>query len=1323
MGALDKSLRSVWPPCRSTRRIAVAVLAFGLLAAVVAVGPASAQAEEADCAASTATACSVTVGGARVSGTQTSDNDVDWFSFSATAGQSYLAILGSQRVLTGVYDSTGDVLPGTNRPYEQNGGSSVSYAFDERDRLGNYQSFSVSETGTHFISVNRGSLSLHDSYYVELKSLTDDFTSTTATTGTVTVGGSIDGNADFGFDVDWIKVVLEQDVAYVVTMTARPFSSAMRYRFGRSHMMAEIVGIYDSSGAKQARTSARPANEIDYDFDEAIVRFEPASAGSYFIAVTGHGTDNGPYTVSVAGEPAITFGSSAYAAVEGGAAVTVEAVIPEAPTTAVTVPLSVSYGGGATAEDHSAIPASVTFDVAATKATFTVSAANDSDDDDGESVTISFGAPPSGHTAAGSTTVSFVDNDGPVLVGNTGQYEKSAEALVDHDHAQRFTTGSNTDGYSLTSVDVRLETELGSDVAAPAVSLVSGTSPSTGTATALTAPASLDAGSGPKKYSYTAPSGTRLDASTSYWIVVESAATGGEHVHWTLTWSDGEDRFYPGWSIEHQVWRRSASAVGSYTAQPDRSMMLQIHGTPVGGLSSLALSGVDFGAFDWGTRDYSATAAATVSSATLTYEAFDDEADVVVSPADADTVTDGHQVGLAEGANTVTITVTAPDGTVTVYTVTVDRAAESQSATVQFVPGEGPIAQQQAQQQQAEQQQAEQQQQTQQEQAQGQSEQQQAQQQQAEQQQAEQEQAEQQQAEQEQAQQQAEQGQAGQQQAQQQQAEQEQAQGQAGQQQAQQQQAEQEQAQQQAEQGQAGEQEQAQGQAGQQQAQQQQAEQEQAQGQAGQQQAQQQQAEQEQAQGQAGQQQAQQQQAEQEQAQGQAGQQQAQQQQAEQEQAQGQAGQQQAQQQQAEQEQAQQQAEQGQAGEQEQAQGQAGQQQAQQQQAEQEQAQGQAGQQQAQQQQAEQEQAQGQAGQQQAQQQQAEQEQAQGQAGQQQAQQQQAEQEQAQGQAGQQQAQQQQAEQEQAQGQAGQQQAQQQQAEQEQAQGQAGQQQAQGQAGEQQAQGQAGEQQVQVGRRQVGQAGGQGAELHSAVSESDGGLAATDCSGDVPIVVAGDEAALSDHYSAVTLAGVVGTDCVVLAGGRDQPMSAVQRSRLDSASLPGYVVGGTAAVPDSKVAGYDLKRLAGDDRWHTARLVGVEAVVVGGGVDAVDVAASAGAEGFDADCSGDIPIVVAADEASESDRYSAVTLAGALGTDCVVLAGDRSDERAIPADQLARLRSAAEPGFIVGGVAAVSPAKVHQVYEHGLVRIAGKDRWQTARLVGAQAVASAGGDA
>lgn len=108
-------------------------------------------------------------------------------------------------------------------------------------------------------------------------------------------------------------------------------------------------------------------------------------------------------------------------------------------------------------------------------------------------------------------------------------------------------------------------------------------------------------------------------------------------------------------------------------------------------------------------------------------------------------------------------------------------------------------------------------------------------------------------------------------------------------------------------------------------------------------------------------------------------------------------------------------------------------------------------------------------------------------------------------------------------------------------------------------------------------------------------LAAGECGGDVPIVVASDLAAQSDLYSAVTLAGVIGTDCIVLAGGRDHPMPADQRARLDAAPDGGYVVGGTAAVPDAKLAGRDMTRLAGTDRWHTARLVGIEARRAAGG--------------------------------------------------------------------------------------------------------------------------------
>lgn len=99
----------------------------------------------------------------------------------------------------------------------------------------------------------------------------------------------------------------------------------------------------------------------------------------------------------------------------------------------------------------------------------------------------------------------------------------------------------------------------------------------------------------------------------------------------------------------------------------------------------------------------------------------------------------------------------------------------------------------------------------------------------------------------------------------------------------------------------------------------------------------------------------------------------------------------------------------------------------------------------------------------------------------------------------------------------------------------------------------------------------------------------TDCDGDIPIVVGSDDAAQPDIYAAVTLAGVIGTDCIVLAGPRDRPMPSGHKTRLDAAEPGGWIVGGTAAVPAFKTAGRDMTRLAGVDRWHTARLVGAVA--------------------------------------------------------------------------------------------------------------------------------------
>ena len=119
----------------------------------------------------------------------------------------------------------------------------------------------------------------------------------------------------------------------------------------------------------------------------------------------------------------VWFGQEAYTAAEGGAAARVsihlDAPVEIAP---LDVRLTLRYGGGATAADHRSIPAVVTFALGERTKTITVTATDDSADDDGESVALWFGNPPNGRVSIGdgpiTATVALQDNDGvePVTV-------------------------------------------------------------------------------------------------------------------------------------------------------------------------------------------------------------------------------------------------------------------------------------------------------------------------------------------------------------------------------------------------------------------------------------------------------------------------------------------------------------------------------------------------------------------------------------------------------------------------------------------------------------------------------------------------------------------------------------------------------------------------------------------------------------------------------------------------------------------------------------------------------------------------------------------
>ena len=100
-------------------------------------------------------------------------------------------------------------------------------------------------------------------------------------------------------------------------------------------------------------------------------------------------------------------------------------------------------------------------------------------------------------------------------------------------------------------------------------------------------------------------------------------------------------------------------------------------------LSALSLSGVTLSpGFAADTPAYTASVGSAVDSTTVTATPNDDGATVEIAPADADDTTDGHQVSLAVGDTTVSVTVTAEDGTtMQTYAVTVTRADAASTDT------------------------------------------------------------------------------------------------------------------------------------------------------------------------------------------------------------------------------------------------------------------------------------------------------------------------------------------------------------------------------------------------------------------------------------------------------------------------------------------------------------------------------------------------------------------------------------------------------------------------------------------------------------------
>ena len=214
-----------------------------------------------------------------------------------------------------------------------------------------------------------------------------------------------------GATVD-VAVRLNKDPARTLTI---PLTAMGQGAVAGDYSVASEVTFAGTETEKTVTFTA--TDDADDDDGESV----QLAFGALPVAVTAVAPTQTTVSITDNDDPevSVSFAESAYAVAEGGS-VTVTVRLNADPKREVQIPLTATAQDGATppgetAPDYAAPPTFVRFITGQTQQTFTFRATQDPDDDDGESVLLGFGTPPS-RVSTGSpdtTTVSITDDDVP----------------------------------------------------------------------------------------------------------------------------------------------------------------------------------------------------------------------------------------------------------------------------------------------------------------------------------------------------------------------------------------------------------------------------------------------------------------------------------------------------------------------------------------------------------------------------------------------------------------------------------------------------------------------------------------------------------------------------------------------------------------------------------------------------------------------------------------------------------------------------------------------------------------------------------------------
>ena len=311
-----------------------------------------------------------------------------------------------------------------------NSGRPTITGYDLRYRAGTAGGWTPDPQDISGTSASITGLAEDTSYQVQVRALNEDGDGDWSPSGSATTGAPPTPTVRFG--ATSYTAIEGVGGATVTVALSVPAARSVTVRLTKTHLGGATAADY--AGVPPSVTFAAGETEktfivmavddtADDDGESVQLGFDTLPAG---VALGSPATA----TVALVQDADVStwyvwFGASAYTATEGHTArITVHLNAPWKPelNEALTVPLfDPQHRGGASADDYSGVPESVTFQPGQTRASFTVRVTDDSDDDDGESVLLGFRSlfPDDlevGRYGPGSTTLRIDDNDGETAV-------------------------------------------------------------------------------------------------------------------------------------------------------------------------------------------------------------------------------------------------------------------------------------------------------------------------------------------------------------------------------------------------------------------------------------------------------------------------------------------------------------------------------------------------------------------------------------------------------------------------------------------------------------------------------------------------------------------------------------------------------------------------------------------------------------------------------------------------------------------------------------------------------------------------------------------